>query len=132
MATRPPQPKQARDQALAAPSSLEAALAHVLQVGTYASIGLVAVGSALLLASGGSPVAGGPPLSIDGLVADLSALRPAGFLWLGILGVISTPGLRVVRACIGFWRRDERNMAAVAILVLAVIAVGILVGVMAG
>ena len=131
MATTPPLPEKAREQAPAAPNSLEAALAHVLQVGTYASIGLVALGSLLLLASGGSAVAGGPPLSIDALVADVTALRPAGFLWLGILGVISTPGLRVLRALIGFWRRGERNMAAVAILVLAVIGVGILVGVMA-
>ena len=112
--------------------SLEVALAHVLQIGTYASITLVAVGSALLLASGGSPLAGGPPLSLAGIAADLVALRPAGFLWLGIIGVLATPALRVLRAGLGFWRRGEQAMALVAVLVLAVISFGVFIGVMAG
>ena len=112
--------------------SLEVALAHVLQIGTYASVALVAVGSVLLLASGGSPLEGGPPLSIPGIAADLAALRPAGFLWLGIIGVLATPALRVLRAGLGFWRRGEQAMALVAILVLAVIAFGVFIGVMAG
>ncbi|HUQ44164.1 MAG TPA: DUF1634 domain-containing protein [Candidatus Limnocylindria bacterium] len=111
--------------------SLEVALAHVLQLGTYLSIGLVALGSVLLVAQGGSPTAGGPPLSIDGVVADLAALRPAGFLWIGIIGVLATPGLRVVRAMLGFLRREERRMATVALLVLGVIGVGVISGVMA-
>jgi uncharacterized membrane protein len=115
----------------AAEGSLETALAHVLQLGTYLSIGLVAVGSVLLLASGGSPLAGGPPLTLDGVVADLIALRPAGFLWAGIVGVLSTPAVRVVRAMLGFLRRDEQRMTVVALLVLVVIAVGVVVGFMA-
>jgi uncharacterized membrane protein len=106
-------------------------LAHVLQLGTYLSIGLVAVGSVLLLASGGSPLAGGPPLTLDGVVADVIALRPAGFLWAGIVGVLSTPAVRVVRAMLGFLRRDEQRMTLVALLVLVVIAVGVVVGFMA-
>lgn len=116
----------------AAPSgSLELALAHVLQLGTYASIALVATGSVLLLAAGHSPVEGGPPLSIGDLPADIVSLRPAGFLWLGILGVLATPGLRVIRALLGFARRNERRMVATSGLVLVVIAVGVIVGVMA-
>ncbi len=116
----------------AAPASLEAALAHVLQVGTYVSIGLILVGSVLLIAGGTSPLAGAPALSLEQLPADLLAGRPAGFLWLGILGVIATPGLRVVRALVGFWRRGEPRMAAIALFVLVVIAAGVIVGVMAG
>jgi len=118
--------------AIVAAGGLETALAHVLQVGTYVSIGLVLVGSVLLFAEGVSPLAGGPALSLDRLAGDLLALRPAGFLWLGILGVLSTPGLRVLRALIGFLRLGERSMALVAVLVLAVIAIGVFVGVMAG
>jgi uncharacterized membrane protein len=76
-------------------------------------------------------VAGGPPLDLALLVADVRALRPGAFLWLGILGVLATPGLRVLRALLGFARRGERRMAGVSVLVLAVIAVGVLVGVMA-
>lgn len=111
--------------------NLEVALAHVLQLGTYASVALVAIGSVLLLASGGSPTAGGPALDLARLPGDLAALRPAGFLWLGILGVLSTPSLRVGRALLGFARRDERRMVAVSVLVLVVIAVGVFVGVTA-
>jgi uncharacterized membrane protein len=113
------------------PGSLEVGVAHVLQLGTYASVGLIVVGSLLLVASGTSPVAGGPALSLEGLPADLVALRPAGFLWLGILGVLATPAVRVVRALLGFWRRDERSMAGVSLLVLLVIGCGAIVGVMA-
>jgi uncharacterized membrane protein len=116
----------------ASPASLEVALAHVLEAGTYISIALIATGAVLLLASGGSPVAGGGPLSFDRVGPDLVALRPAGFLWLGILGVLATPGLRVLRAGVGFARRGERGMALVALFVVLVIGLGILVGVTAG
>ena len=118
--------------AASVPASLEAALAHVLQVGTYVSIGLVLVGSLLLLGTGISPLAGAPALSLEQLPADLLAGRPAGFLWLGILGVIATPGLRVFRALAGFWQRGEPRMAAIALAVLVVVAAGVIVGVMAG
>ena len=113
------------------PASLEVALAHVLQLGTYVSVALVAIGSLLLLAGGGSPIQGGPPLDLATLPGDIVALRPAGFLWLGILGVLATPALRVARALLGFARRGERRMVTVSVLVLAVIAVGVFVGVMA-
>ena len=112
--------------------SLEAALAHVLQAGTYLSVALIAAGSVLLGASGTSPIAGGPELALDRIVGDVLALRPAGFLWLGILGVLATPGLRVLRALIGFGRAGERPMAGVALAVLIVIAVGVFVGVVSG
>ena len=113
------------------PASLELALSHVLQLGTYVSVALIAAGSVLLLASGGSPIAGGPPLDLSRVAGDLIALRPAGFLWLGILGVLATPALRVGRALLGFARREEQRMVAVSGLVLGVIAVGVIVGVMA-
>jgi uncharacterized membrane protein len=113
------------------PASLEVALSHVLQLGTYVSVALIAVGSVLLLASGGSPIDGGPPFDLSSIPADIAALRPAGFLWLGILGVLATPALRVGRALLGFARRGEQRMVAVSALVLGVIAVGVVVGVMA-
>lgn len=128
---RAPACAPARD-AGAAPGALEVALAHVLQLGTYVSIGLIGIGSVLLIAAGGSPVAGGPPLAPDRIVPDLLALRPAGFLWLGIVGVLATPGLRVLRALFGFWRRGERRMALVALLVLVVVAVGVAAGFLSG
>ncbi|HEY8238237.1 MAG TPA: DUF1634 domain-containing protein [Candidatus Limnocylindrales bacterium] len=123
---------RAEDAVGTGPGSLEVALAHVLQLGTYVSIGLVGLGTLLLLAGGTSPTAGGPPLSLPTLLADLAALRPAGFLWIGIVGVLSTPALRVLRALIGFWRRGERTMALVSLAILLVVAVGVFFGLLTG
>jgi uncharacterized membrane protein len=117
---------------VAGPGTLEAALAHVLQLGTYASVALIGVGSVVLLAGGGSPLGGGPAFAPERIVPDMLALRPAGFLWLGIVGVLATPGLRVLRALIGFWRRGEQRMAVVAALVLVVVAVGVVAGLLSG
>ena len=113
-------------------ADLEPALARVLQAGTFISIAFVAVGTVLLLGGGTSPLAGGPPLSIGTIASDIAALRPEGFLWLGILGICATPALRVVGAMVGFWRRGERNMVVVAIAILAVVAAGVVTGVLAG
>ena len=113
-------------------ADLEPTLARVLQVGTYVSIALVLVGTILLLVAGISPLAASPPLQVDQVVADILAARPAGFLWLGILGVCATPALRVVSALIGFWRRGERRMVAVALLILVVVAAGVITGLLAG
>jgi uncharacterized membrane protein len=113
-------------------ADLEPALARVLQAGTYVSVALVAVGTVLLLAAGISPLALGPALRLDRVVADAAAGRPEGFLWLGILGICATPALRVLGALIGFWRRGERRMVVVALLILVVVAAGIFSGLLAG
>jgi uncharacterized membrane protein len=115
----------------APPQSLEVALAHVLQLGTYASVALIALGSILQLASGASPIAGGPAFDLAAIPSDIAALRPAGFLWLGIVGVLFTPAVRVGRALLGFARRGEQRMMAISASVLVVIAIGVIVGVMA-
>jgi len=113
-------------------TDLEPALARLLQAGTYVSIALVGIGTVLLLAAGISPLAGGPPLDVREIPADIAAGRPEGFLWLGILGICATPSLRVVGALIGFWRRGEQRMVAVALLILVVVAAGVVVGLLAG
>ena len=125
-------PRTSRPAAAGPTGSLEVAVAHVLQLGTYAAVALVAVGTLLLIAGGHSPLEGGPPLTVDGILGDIAALQPAGFLWLGILGVLATPALRVLRALLGFARRGERGMVGTSVAVLVVIAVGVVVGVMAG
>ena len=111
---------------------LETTLARVLQIGTYASIVLIAIGVVLLVASGRSPLDAGAPLVIGRLLADVAAARPEGFLWLGILGIVATPGLRVLGALIGFARGGERVMAMVALLILGVVALGVLAGLVTG
>ena len=78
--------------------TLEAVLARVLQAGTYLSMALIAIGTVLFLAGGGSPLDAGPPLDVGRIASDVLALRPAGFLWLGVLAVLATPMLRVLGA----------------------------------
>jgi uncharacterized membrane protein len=112
-------------------AALERQLGRLLQVGTYVAIALVALGTMLLLATGTSPLAGVPPIDPGQVVSDLLAFRPAGFLWAGIVVVISLPSLRVLASVVGYARQGERRMLAVGILVLLVLAVGAIVGVMA-
>jgi uncharacterized membrane protein len=92
---------------------------------TYLAVALLTVGVVLLFANGISPLAGGPPLDLGRLVADVAALVPAAFLWLGILAVIATPLSRVVAAAVGFARLGDRFMVAVSVAILVVIALGV-------
>jgi uncharacterized membrane protein len=114
------------------PRSLESSIARLLTIGTYVSIALIATGTGLLIASGRSPLETAPGLALDRLAADLLSLQPAGFLWLGVLGVIATPGARVAAALVGYARAGEREMVLVAALILAVIAAGVVTGTAAG
>lgn len=107
---------------------LESTIARLLTIGTYASIGLVAVGVILLAIARTSPLEAAPVFDLGRLGADLVALRPAGFLWLGIVGVIATPAARVVAALVGYARSGERAMVVVSALILVVIALGVLSG----
>jgi uncharacterized membrane protein len=99
---------------------------------TYVAVVLLSIGVVLLLVNGISPLAGGPQLDLGDLVAELAALDPAAFLWLGILAVIATPLSRVVAAAIGFARLGDRLMVAVAIGILAVISLGVATALGAG
>ena len=112
--------------------ALESSIGRLLAIGTYASIGLVAVGTVLLLASGVSPLDQAPAFDLGTVGADLRALRPSGFLWLGILGLLATPAARVAAALVGYARSGERAMVVVAALILVVIAIGVAAGVAAG
>ena len=107
------------------PATLERTIARLLTVGTYASIGLLTIGLGLMFASGIDPLSGGPTLDPGRLVPDVLALRPAGFLWLGLLVVVATPAARVAASLVGFARAGERPMVAVAGLILIVIAVSV-------
>ena len=63
----------------------ERLIGRLLIAVTYVSVGLLAIGFALMIADGISPLAGGPPFDAATLGAQLLALDPAGFLWLGLL-----------------------------------------------
>jgi uncharacterized membrane protein len=107
--------------------AFERRLGRLLIVATYAAVALLAIGTALLLVAGISPLAGGPPFDPAQLVPDLLALGPAAFLWLGILVVIATPLSRVAGAAVGFVRRGEPLMAVISLAILGVIAISIVV-----
>jgi uncharacterized membrane protein len=109
-------------------ADLDRSIARLLTVGTYGSVALLGVGVVLMLAAGIAPLAGGPRFELDLLVDDLVHLRPAGFLWLGIVAVIATPSARVVASLIAFARNGERRMAIVAALILAVIVLSVALG----
>lgn len=111
-----------------APRSLESSIGRLLTIGTYASVGLIAIGTVLLIGSGRSPLDAAPALDPARLASDLGGLQPAGFLWLGILGVVATPAARVAAALVGFARSGERQMVLVAASILIVIAIGVATG----
>lgn len=115
-----------------APAPLERAIARVLTIGTYLSVALISIGTALLIGAGRSPLDAAPALDPGRLAADVVGLQPQGFLWLGILGMLATPACRVAAALIGFVRDGERGMVVVAVLILAVIAAGVITGSVAG
>ncbi|MEA2518946.1 MAG: hypothetical protein QOF49_1026 [Chloroflexota bacterium] len=106
-------------------AGLERTIARLLTGGTYASIACLAVGLGLMLATGIGPLSGGPTFDLGGLVEDLAALRPDGFLWVGLILVIGTPAARVATSLVGFARAGERPMVVVAGLILVVIAVSV-------
>ncbi len=108
---------------------LERSIARLLTGGTYLSIGLMAVGVVLMLANGSSPLDDAQSFDPARIPADIVALQPAGFLWLGLLVILATPLARVAASGIGFAAGGERRMALIAVAILAVIAVGVVVGV---
>ena len=112
---------------------IDARIARILAVGTRMAVALLAVGSVLLMAEGTSPLARGwPPLDVASLPADLVALQPAAYLWLGLIVTIATPLLRVVASTWSFGRTGELRMAGLGAGVLVVIALAIVAGLAAG
>ena len=110
----------------------EARLGLLLFRGSLVAVGLLSVGIVLMVARGLSPLDVPPALALDRLVGDLLTLHPAGYLWLGAIAVLSLPILRLLVAVAVFWREGERNRAAIGLATLAVIAVGIVLGLAGG
>ena len=70
-------------------------------------------------------LSGGPPLDLATLGAQLVALDPAGFLWLGLMAVIAAPIGRVIVALIAYVRDEDWLMVTVSVAILVVIAIGV-------
>jgi uncharacterized membrane protein len=107
---------------------LDQTIGRLLTIGTNIAVLLLAVGCVLLFAGQLDPMAGGPPLEPGLIVDDITHLRPAGFMWLGLLALLATPILRVVVSLIGFERRGERTMVIVSSLILVVLAASVVIG----
>lgn len=105
--------------------ALDRSIGRLLTVATYVAVTLIAVGAALAIAAGISPLTGGPPLDPARLPSQLVGLEPEGFLWLGMLAVIAAPIGRVMAAGVAFARVGDRWMTAVAMAILAVIAIAV-------
>lgn len=104
---------------------LEAAIGRLLTLATYVSVVILAVGVLAMLIAGRSPLDASPPLDLSRLPSDLAGFRPEGLLWLGLLATVATPAARVLAAVAGFAVRGERRMAAIAVLVLVIVALGV-------
>ena len=103
----------------------ERTIGRLLIAITYVSVGLLAVGFGLMIANGISPLDQGPPLDLATLGAQLVALDPAGFLWLGLLAVIAAPVGRVIVAAVSYGRDADWTMVAISIAILGVIVLGV-------
>jgi uncharacterized membrane protein len=79
-----------------------------------------------MLVAGLSPYAPAPGLDLTTLPEDLLALRPAAFMWLGLLAVIATPTARIVAALVGYLRTREWEMAGISAAILGVIALSVI------
>ena len=104
----------------------ERLIGRLLIAVTYVSVGLLAIGVVLMVADSISPTSGGPPLDLATLGAQLVALEPAAFLWLGMLAVIAAPIGRVIVAAVAYARESDWLMLGVSIAILVVIAVGVI------
>ena len=114
------------------PADLERSVARLLTVGTYASIALLAAGVLAMVVARLSPLDPAPRFDPPRLAADLVALRPEGFLWLGIVLVVATPSARVATSLVGYLRRADRAMAVVSVLILTVIGLSVVAATWSG
>jgi uncharacterized membrane protein len=108
---------------------LDLAIARLLATGALVSVVLMAIGVGLMAIRGIDPLTTNVPgFDLAHLSADLLALRPEGFLELGLIVVIAMPASRVAASLIGYARRRERSMVLISIVILAVIALSVVLG----
>jgi uncharacterized membrane protein len=110
-------------------AALEQQIGRLLRLGTYAAVGVLAVGVGLMLLAGRSPDEPLPPLEPGRLLADLATLRADAFLWLGLLVLMATPTARVTAALLGYTRRGDRAMAVVSAAILGIIFLSVILAI---
>jgi uncharacterized membrane protein len=110
------------------PAAVESIIGRMLVIGDYVAMVFILIGVLGMLANSINPMTAIVPTSFDlaSIPADIVALRPEGFLWLGIVTVIALPIGRVVFAGVSLLAAGERRLALVAMGVLLVVLVSIL------
>ena len=103
----------------------ERLIGRLLIAMTYVAVVLLVVGVALMVASGISPLSGGPGLDLATLGSQLLALDPSAFLWLGLIAVVAAPIGRVIVAGVAYARQEDWLMVAIALGILVIIAIGV-------
>lgn len=111
---------------------LERPLGRLITAGTLLSVALIGLGVLAMALAGRSPLDGAASFDPAALPAQVLAGRAEGFLWLGIVVAIATPGARVAAALVGYARRGEGVLAIVSAAILAVIATGVLLALLTG
>lgn len=108
-------------------AAIESLIARLLVAGTYLAMLLILVGVAGMLLTSIDPLhhPTPPPFDPAAIPGDLVALRPAGFLWLGIGLVIALPVGRVIVAGLGFLGTRDRRLTLVALGVLLVVTISV-------
>ncbi len=104
---------------------LEGSIGRLLVRLTYLAVVFLGVGVGLMAASGIGVLDGGPSVDPGALVADLLALEPAAFLWLGLGIVLATPIARVAASGTAYGRQGQWTMVLVSGGILVVIAIGV-------
>ena len=108
---------------LRGPDLLGEGIASVLRIGTLASIAAVAIGYAMLLASGDEP----------GMLPLLELVGAGGggaIIGIGLFGLTLLPAGVLVVAAVGFMRRAERRNALTALLVVGLLGAGLLAAIL--
>lgn len=99
---------------------------HVLILGLALSTVLILVGLALDLVDHRQV-----PSNVPGFLETLrrtAALRPSGFLTLGLLVLVATPILRVIGSTVAFFYERDWRYAAITFFVLVVVSLSLLLG----
>jgi uncharacterized membrane protein len=111
-------------------AGLDVAVGRLLRAGVVTAVALMAVGVALMAIHGIEPNTHPfPPFNLSRIPSDIAALKPEGYLWLGLIAVILTPISRVVASMIGYARAADRTMVLISIAVLFVIALSVTVAI---
>jgi uncharacterized membrane protein len=126
--------KEIGDRERKGPRSVEKAVSLVLRTGVILSAAVICLGLALLLAKGSIAnqaridAAIPYPRDLRALLAGLLTLDPASVIVLGLLALIATPFTRVAVSIVAFALERDWRYVLVTVAVLAILIMGIVLG----